>query len=262
MNHMKDNWALITGASSGIGRELAKIHAIKGGHSVLIARNNVALQTLAFEIENKYGVKAEILALDLTAKDSIKNVTKFLQEKNIELSCLINNAGFGGYGRFDDRPIEVDCNMIDLNVKALVHLTHACIPLMKKSKQRYILNVASIAAFFPGPFQATYFATKAFVISFSHALSTELKKSNISVTAACPGPVHTNFEKTAQMESLGFFKNALSAQKTALRAYKAMLSKRKELITDYSMALPLRLLMPIFPRRWRSYIIYRVQKPK
>ena len=261
MNGMKNKWALITGASSGIGKELAIIHAKNGGNVLLISRDQTALETLASELMSKLAVVARILPLDLTSEDAIDKIQKHLKENEMELHCLINNAGFGGYGQFTQRDIKKDCNMIDLNIKALVALTYCCIPFMAKTSSTYILNIASIAAFFPGPFQATYFATKAFVLSFSHGLSTELKNSNISVTAACPGPVKTNFEQNAQMESLGLFKNALSAEKTAHRAYRAMLRKRKEIITDYSIGLPIRILLPFLPTSIKSYIIYRIQKP-
>lgn len=261
MKYMKEKWALITGASSGIGRELAYIHAINGGNVLLVSRSKDVLETLKQEIIDNYNVQVDFLPLDLTDKNSIVEIANYLKKQDLELHCLINNAGYGGYGRFSERRIESDGNMIDLNIKALVELTHYCMPFMSKSESSYIMNVASIAAYFPGPFQATYFASKAFVLSFSHALSSELKDSKTSVTAVCPGPVNTNFEKKAEMESLGFFKNAQSAKLTALRAYRGMLKKRKEIITDFNLSIPLRIILPFMPRRLRSYIIYRIQKP-
>ena len=259
---MKNKWALITGASSGIGRELAYLHAQRGGNLVLVARTEKLLNEMQIELTAKFQIEVLCLALDLSVEGSIAAIGDALKKKEIELSVLMNNAGFGGYGLFAERDIHKDLNMIDLNVRALTHLTHSCLPFFATNGSSYILNIASVAAFFPGPWQATYFATKAYVLSFSHALATELKASNISVTAICPGPVHTNFEKSAQINNPEFFKNALSAKKTAERAYRAMLNRRREFISDYSMALPLRLVLPLLPRRLRSALIYHVQKPK
>ncbi|MBM3431265.1 MAG: SDR family oxidoreductase, partial [Bacteroidetes bacterium] len=212
---MKNKWALITGASSGIGKELAIIHASKGGNLVLIARREKELQELRGQIIESFNVTVHIFPIDLTEQEAVSSVVKFLSEKQITIDVLMNNAGFGGYGLFVDRSISKDLNMVELNIKTLIALTHAVLPSMKKQGSGFILNTASTAGFLPGPLQATYFATKAFVVSFTEAISYELKDTGISVTALCPGPVKTEFEKTAGMDGGNFFEKAMSAELTA-----------------------------------------------
>ena len=158
--------ALITGASSGIGKELARIHASKGGNVVLVARRGEELESLRSELEDKYKIEVAIFQQDLSKAGAAKNVYDFCKEKNIEIEFLMNNAGFGGHGNFVDRPLEKDIEMIHLNVLALVELSHLFLQDMKARKSGRILNTASTAGFLPGPLQATYFATKAFVVSF------------------------------------------------------------------------------------------------
>ena len=175
------NVALITGASSGIGRELARIHAQSGGDLVIVARRIELLNELKLELTKEFGIEIEVLQQDLTQKNAAQTIFNFTQEKNIKIAYLINNAGFGGHGLFIDRPIEKDIEMIQLNVLALVEITHLYLQEMRKNNFGKILNLASTAGFFPGPLQATYFATKAFVISFTRGLAQELKSTNISI---------------------------------------------------------------------------------
>ena len=257
---MKNKWALITGASSGIGKELAFIHARKGGNLVLLARRERELQDLKELLIAKYEVNVLIYPIDLTENDAIRKVLYFLNQEKIQVEVLMNNAGFGGYGLFMDRSIENDLKMVDLNIKSLIELTHAILPMMKEKNAGFILNTASTAGFLPGPLQATYFATKAFVVSFTEAISYELKHTGISVTALCPGPVKTEFEKSAGMEGGKFFENAMSAQLTAERAYKAMERKKVVFISEYPLAVALRFILPIIPRRWQAAMVYRLQK--
>ena len=257
---MKNKWALITGASSGIGKELALIHANKGGNLVLLARREKELQELRGQIIESFNVTVHVITIDLTEQKAISIVMKFLSEQQITIDVLMNNAGFGGYGLFVDRSISADLNMVDLNIKTLIALTHAVLPNMKKQGSGYILNTASTAGFLPGPLQATYFATKAFVVSFTEAISYELKDTGISVTALCPGPVKTEFEKTAGMEGGNFFEKAMSAELTAKRAYRAMENKRVIFISEYPLGFALRFVLPLIPRRWQAAMVYRLQK--
>ncbi|MBM3160247.1 MAG: SDR family oxidoreductase [Bacteroidetes bacterium] len=257
---MKNKWALITGASSGIGKELAILHARKGGNLVLIARREKALSTLKEQLEQDFSIVVHILPIDLSEKDAISRVMIFLAQREITMDILINNAGFGGYGLFEERSIEADLNMVDLNIKALVQLTHALLPSMKEKKSGFILNTASTAGFLPGPLQATYFATKAFVLSFSEAIAYELKDSGVSVTALCPGPVKTEFEQVAGMEGGNFFEKAMSAELTAKRAYRAMENKKVIFISEYPLGFALRFVLPLIPRRWQAAMVYRLQK--
>ena len=217
------NVALITGASSGIGRELARIHAQSGGDLVIVARRIELLNELKLELTKEFGIEIEVLQQDLTQKNAAQTIFNFTQEKNIKIAYLINNAGFGGHGLFIDRPIEKDIEMIQLNVLALVEITHLYLQEMRKNNFGKILNLASTAGFFPGPLQATYFATKAFVISFTRGLAQELKSTNITITALCPGPVKTEFSQVAGMENTKLFEHGVTAYKTAKKGYEAMM---------------------------------------
>ena len=240
--------ALITGASSGIGKELARIHASKNGDLILVARRSEELETLKKELEEKHLIKVWIFVQDLTIKGAANAVYQFTKSNQLEVDYLFNNAGFGGHGFFVDRPIAKDLEMIDLNVSALVELSHLFLQDMKKRKAGKILNTASTAGFLPGPLQATYFATKAFVVSFSEALAHELKPHNISVTALCPGPVKTEFEKTAGMTGGNLFEKAASAKSTAEKGYRAMEKGKVICISDPVLNVLLRYILPFFPK--------------
>lgn len=240
--------ALITGASSGIGKELARIHASKNGDLMLVARRSEELEILKKELEEKHAIKVWIFVKDLTSKNAAKDVYEFTKSNQLEVEYLFNNAGFGGHGFFVDRPIAKDLEMIDLNVSALVELSHLFLQDMKSRKAGKILNTASTAGFLPGPLQATYFATKAFVVSFSEALAHELKPHNISVTALCPGPVKTEFEKTAGMTGGNLFEKAASAKSTAEKGYRAMEKGKVICISDPVLNVLLRFILPFFPK--------------
>jgi short-subunit dehydrogenase len=162
-----------------------------------VARRGAELESLRSELEDKHKIEVAIFQQDLTKQGAAKNVVEFCKEKNIEIEYLMNNAGFGGHGNFVDRPLDKDIEMIHLNIQALVELSHLFLQDMKNRKSGKILNTASTAGYLPGPLQATYFATKAFVVSFTKGISHELKPHGISVTALCPGPVKTEFEFVA-----------------------------------------------------------------
>ena len=200
------NVGLITGASSGIGKQLAIIHASRGNNVVLTARRLPELETLAEEIRTKYKVEAYVMAIDLTERDAPNKIYAFTEKEGFFVDYLFNNAGFGGHGKFVERKLEADKAMIDLNVGALTELMHLYLPNMVKNKFGKVLNVASTAGFIAGPLQATYFATKAFVVSLTKATSLELRNTGVTVTALCPGPVKTEFDVVAGMDEL--FKQA------------------------------------------------------
>jgi len=254
--------ALITGASSGIGKELAKIHASKNGDLILVARRSEELENLKRELEEKYATKVWIFVKDLTSKDAAEEVYRFTKSNQLEVEYLFNNAGFGGHGFFVDRPIAKDLEMIDLNVSALVELSHLFLQDMKKRKAGKILNTASTAGFLPGPLQATYFATKAFVVSFSEALAQELKPYNITVTALCPGPVKTEFEKTAGLKGGSLFEKAASAKSTAEKGYRAMEKGKVICISDPVLNILLRFIIPFFPKFLIPRMVQKMQTIK
>jgi short-subunit dehydrogenase len=257
-----NNVALITGASSGIGKELAIIHASKKRDLVLVARRTEELEALKTELIQKYGVEVLVLPSDLMQIGAAKKVFDAVKEQNIEIEYLINNAGLGGYGKFYQRDRNKEVDMIQLNIVALTELTHLILPEMVARKSGKILNTASTAGFIPGPMQSVYFATKAFVVSFSQGIAQEVSTNGISVTALCPGPVRTEFEKEAGMEGSGLFKKAATAISTAQKGYSGMEKGKLIVITDNSLRFALNWLLPFAPRKMVMRAIEKMQTIK
>jgi short-subunit dehydrogenase len=191
--------ALITGASAGIGEEFARQLSARGHDVVLVARDRARLEALAKEIESRNGAHAEVLAADLT--DAAQLATVEARVRSVDL--LVNNAGFGTFGPFHTLDVETETREINLNVIALVRLTHAAAGAMAERGRGGILNVSSLAGFQPAPTNATYSATKAFVTSFTEAVHEELKGAGVSVTALCPGFTHTEFQERANAPAAG-----------------------------------------------------------
>ena len=200
------SYALITGASSGIGLEFAKVFAKNNINIIVVARNLEKLNELANEIESNYKIKVEAIDLDLSESENIFILYEKISELGIEITYLVNNAGFGLNGEFTELNLAKQQEMIRLNVESLTTLSWLFAKSMKKRKNGYILNVASVAGFFPGPFMSVYYATKAYVVSFSLALSVELKPYNIVVNSLCPGPTKSNFADNAGMGNSLLFK--------------------------------------------------------
>lgn len=247
---MNQKTALITGASSGIGKSLAHIHASKGGNLVLVARRELELNELKKEIENKYNVKVSIFSKDLTVPNAVNDLLAFVKAEQIEIDYLINNAGFGGMGRFYKRKWEDDKKMIQLNIIVLAELTRAMLPLFLEKKCGKILNVSSTASLMPGPLQAVYYATKAFVTSFSNAISEELVGSGITVTNLMPGPTDTEFGIVSGMDKTSLFKKASTADKVATDGYNAMISGKLNVISGVPFFLRLQMLIiPLVPKK-------------
>src|SRR6267378_6794040 len=197
--------ALVTGGSGGIGIEIAKVLARSGFDLVLVARKRDTLEAAAGQIEGKFDVRAQVFAADLRRTDAPDSIFDFLHNENIPIEVLVNNAGFGLGGEFADTKIQRELEMIQVNVAALTHLTKLFLPPMIKRKSGRLLNVASTAAFQPGPGMAVYYATKAYVLSFSEALAEELRHSGVTVTALCPGPTQTDFADTAEVGNSRLF---------------------------------------------------------
>jgi len=210
---------LITGASKGIGKDLAYEFAKNNNNLVLIARSRELLENIKIDIENKFPVKVSIYDLDLTNKNSLNS---FLINFKEEVDIVINNAGFGDFSFFHEADLEKLLSMIDLNIKVLVELSHFFAKKFIKKGSGKILNIASTAAFCPGPMMATYFATKAFVLSFSEALNAELENKGVLVSCLCPGPTHSDFGKTANVENSLAFKYAMEGSEVAKIAYKQL----------------------------------------
>jgi short-subunit dehydrogenase len=189
--------ALITGGSGGIGLELAKVLARNDFDLVLVARKRDTLEAAAGQLEGKFGVTAHVFAADLRRQDAPQAIFDFLRAENIPVEVLVNNAGFGLGGEFADTDLDRELEMIQVNIAALTHMTKLFLPAMIKRGSGRILNLASTAAFQPGPLQAVYYASKAYVLSFSEAVAEELRDTGVTVTALCPGPTRTEFASTA-----------------------------------------------------------------
>jgi uncharacterized protein len=221
---MKKEVALITGASSGIGLEMAWEFAKNDCDLVLIARSEDKLIALSKELKTTFNIQCYVFPCDLTQTDAAKTVFDFLEKENIHVDFLINNAGVGDFGWFKDSILPKNQQMIDLNISSLVQLTHLIIPQMIARKKGRIMQVASTAAFQPGPYMAVYFATKAFVLSFSEALNNELSEYGITVTALCPGPTQSGFAAAAGNTNNGLFDSKVpTSAEVAHYGYKALM---------------------------------------
>lgn len=221
-----ENLALITGASAGIGRALAEIHASKGGNLVLIARRADKLEEIKSELEKKYDIDVYTIVKDLSKKEAPEEIFKEIKEKQFRIDYIINNAGFSRQGYFHEIDWDIEESMIMLNVMATVKLTYLFLPQMISRKEGKVLNVASSAAFAPGgPLQTIYYATKAFIVSFSQGLAGELNETGVTVTVLCPGATATEFEKVSGLDQTSLFstEKVFSAESVAQDGYKAML---------------------------------------
>lgn len=240
---------LITGASSGIGLELAAICAREGLRPVLVARSEAGLREATLRIERDHGVKAEVVPLDLGAPDAAPALVRELDRRGLVVDMLVNNAGFATRGLFVKTPIEETSQLLAVNVVALTSLTRLLLPGMLERRRGRIMNVASIAGYFPGPLTATYNASKAFVISFTEALANELEGTGVTATAFCPGPTRTGFEVRAGLSTTQAFRGSvMDARAVAEEGYRAML--RGCTVTVPGLANRLRMLPVRFVPRW------------
>ena len=254
------NTALITGASGGIGLELARIHAEKGGNLVLVARSEDKLVAIATELREKHNVEVTVITEDLSQPGSAKRIFDETQGLGLNIDTLINNAGFGGHGNFHDRDLEADQQMMQVNMVTLTNLTHYYMQGMIARKQGKILNVSSTASFIPGPLQAVYYATKAYVTSFTQAISEELSGSNVTATALCPGPVATGFVAAGDLEGVDAFKDAKTPRSVAECGYKAM--EKGELIAFNEGALKIMInwIIPLLSRKMVLKLSHKTMK--
>ena len=242
--------ALITGASNGIGLELARIHAKRGGDLVLVARSQDKLKQLADELRAQYdGIQITVIAQDLTMPQAAQSVFAQTEQLGIQVDILINNAGFGGHGRFFERELAKEQQMIQLNITALTELTHLYLQGMVARRRGKILNVSSTASFMPGPLQAVYYATKAYVTSFSQAVAEEVREFGITATALCPGAVATDFVAAGDLQGVGAWKNAKSAQSVAEYGYRAMEKGELVAFNEGKLKFALEWVIPLLPRK-------------
>ncbi len=225
--------ALITGASSGIGKSFAEELAQQNYNLVIVARSSDKLLSLKQTLTKQYSIQVEIIIQDLTLPNASQNVFNQVKEKNLTIDLLINNAGFGDYGEFGDRQLEKQTNMIQLNVVALVELTHLFLTEMRKRKEGGIINVASIAGYLPLPYMSVYAATKAFVLNFSLALWAENKEKGIKILTLSPGATESNFFEQAEfpMPKDGKPNNLTSSQEVVKEALKALNENKADIVT-------------------------------
>jgi hypothetical protein len=198
---MGQDVCVVTGASSGIGEALARRLARDRRALVLVARRRDRLETLAAALRAEHAIEVHVVARDLTEVGAGAGLVHDLEQRGLTVDWLVNNAGYGTYGRFDQLPVEKELNEIQLNVATLVELTGRLVPGMVARKRGAVVNVASVAGFAPGPYMATYCATKAFVVSFSEALAVELQPTGVHVVCVCPGFTRTEFQDTAKVNT-------------------------------------------------------------
>jgi short-subunit dehydrogenase len=229
----KTQTALITGASGGIGFELAKLFAKDRYNLVLVARSGEKLSQIAAELHKEFGVSVRTVALDLAAESAARGLFDQLQSEGVVVDVVVNNAGFGVFGEFAGMAEEEIRGQIELNVSALTQLTRLFLPGMLERRGGKIMNVASTAAFQPGPLMAVYYATKAYVLSFSEALANEVAGTGVVVSCFCPGATDTGFQKRAGMENSRLFKKigAMNVEAVARDGYKGLTAGKTVVIS-------------------------------
>lgn len=221
-------YTLITGATSGIGYELMKLFARDRNNLVLVARDEENLKMIKAFYSQKYGIDIVTIARDLAEAEAPREIFDELQERGIEVENLVNNAGVGTYGKFHETDIEASLNLIDLNIRSLTYLTRLFLPDMVQKRRGRILNLGSAASFTPGPYMATYYASKAYVMYFSEALHWELRKKGITVTTMNPHSTDTDFPNKAQASSSSITRhNQMQAKHVAERGYEALMAGRR-----------------------------------
>jgi short-subunit dehydrogenase len=233
----RDRYALITGASSGIGYEFAVLFARDGTNLVITARNKAKLDAVKAEIEREYQVKVRIMARDLADPEAPQEIFHELEEAGIHVKALVNNAGFNVYGLFAESDLEKEIEMIQVHITSLTHLTKLFLSKMLEDESGRILNVSSIAALAPGPLVSVHFASRAYVLHFSEALANELLGTGVTVTCLCPGPTESDFFKRAGMESVrlatGWPVRLMDARKAAEAGYKGLMRGKPVVIPGF-----------------------------
>jgi uncharacterized protein len=245
--------ALITGASSGIGAAFARELATRKTNLVLVARSQDKLQQLAEQLQEQFQINTQVIVQDLSQPGAAQAIYDAIAHSNLTIDLLINNAGFGDYGKFLDRELSKQIAMIQLNITALVELTYLFLPAMKQRQSGAIVNLSSIAGFQPLPYMSVYAASKAFVLSFSESLWAEYKDSGVSILALCPGATESNFYKVAQFPSSFASKNSAgytSAEAVVKDALKALDKNQSNLVTGGIANQAIVNLPRFFPRDW------------
>lgn len=253
------SYVLITGATTGIGYELAKLYANDGNNLILVARDEQRLREVKEEL-SLYSIKVYTIVLDLSEDKSCEKVLDFVDKKNISVDILINNAGLGTFGYISEIEMEKELKLIDVNIRALTELTKTFLPIMIEHGEGAIMNVASTAAFCAGPKMAVYYASKAYVLNFTEALHEEVKNSEIKISCLCPGPVKTSFqEKSGIKKSEGVKNTLMSAKDVAEIAYKDFKKGKVIIIPGFKNKLIVT-LNKFIPRKLSRKIILMMNK--
>ena len=253
--------AVVTGASSGIGEGLARRLARDGRHLVLVARRKDRLETLARELGANHGVTVDVIAADLVRPGAAEELVAEIGRRELAVDWLVNNAGFGTVGRFDRIPVERELEEIRLNVGVLVELTGRCLPAMVARGKGVVMNIASMGGFAPGPYMATYAATKAFVLSFSEAIAAELRGTGVEVLCVCPGFTRTEFQDKAAVDVTGVPNFAwMSADQVADQAVRAV--GRGPVLVNGAMNSVVTSLVRVVPRSVTSRLVAAFLRPK
>jgi len=229
--------ALVTGGSRGIGYELARMFAGTGFDVVLVARNEEELEENAEYFRERFGVEAHVLPADLSEPGAAEAIYEECNERGIDVTVLVNNAGFGTHGPFVEEDRERMLDEIQVNVTALTELTRLFLPEFVEREAGGVLNVASSAAFAPGPKMGVYYATKSYVLSFSRAISEEVRPQGISVTALCPGPVDTDFKDAADNEGMRLYRFEKDPRTVARAGYRGLLQGDRVVVPGFGMKL-------------------------
>ena len=254
--------ALVTGASGGIGEELARLFAADGHDLVLVARSRDKLARLAGELEGKHNVAARVLVADLARAEAPREIFEELSGAGVSVDALVNNAGFGSYGLFAETDLGSELDLLRVNVVALTHLSKLFLPGMLARRRGYLMNVASTAAFQPGPLMAVYYASKAYVLSLSEALANECEGTGVSISALCPGPTETGFVAAAGMqESKLFERGAMTAREVAEAGYRGLLDGKTIVIPGLRNALVAR-AVGMMPRKMVTKVVRGIQEKR
>jgi short-subunit dehydrogenase len=254
--------ALVTGASGGIGEELARLFAADGHDLVLVARSRDKLARLAAELGEKHKVAARVLAADLARPEAPREIFEELSGAGLSVDALVNNAGFGSYGLFAETELKSELELLQVNVVALTHLSKLFLPSMLARRRGFVMNVASTAAFQPGPLMAVYYASKAYVLSLSEALANECEGTGVIVSALCPGPTETGFVAAAGMEQSKLFdRGAMTAREVAEAGYRGMLAGKTLVIPGLRNALVAR-AVGMMPRKTVTKVVRGIQERK
>ena len=252
--------ALVTGASGGIGLEIARLFAADGHDLVLVARSADKLARLAAELGERHNVAARVIVSDLARPEAPQKIFDELQAAGVHVDALVNNAGFGSYGQFAETDLRKELDLLRVNVVALTHLTKLFLPAMIARKSGYVMNVASTAAFQPGPLMAVYYASKAYVLHFSEAIANELEDTGVIVSALCPGPTETGFVAAAGMEQSKLFeRGAMDARTVAVEGYRGLFAGKTIVIPGLRNNLTAR-LVGLAPRKLVTKVVRGIQE--